>query len=327
MQVERRREKRRTVNATYYLGSRQEGAPADPLEVVSLDISALGIRVCCSTRLTPGAEIYIKGKSGRPAGLCTVRYSVQRGAEWHIGLEFSAELRDSLPAFDDQNVDYYEFLQISPKAEKATIHRIYRFMASRFHPDNPETGDLEKFLLLQRAFEVLSNPEQRAEYDAMYQNRETEAIPIFELSEFVNGIEGEINRRLGVLALLYNKRRTNPSDPTVSLRDLEKQMAFPREYLDFTTWYLKAKQYITVADNSDFALTALGVDYIEANVPNNPTLTNILENTAQTATGAMPRKRSRSLRSTAGLFQMGAARPDGAIASGASESKWLAAGS
>ena len=30
--------------------------------------------------------------------------------------------------------DYYEFLQISPNAEQATIHRVYRFLAGRFHP-------------------------------------------------------------------------------------------------------------------------------------------------------------------------------------------------
>ena len=42
--------------------------------------------------------------------------------------------------------DYYEFLQISPNAEPATIHRVYRFLAGRLHPDIPGTGDAEKFL-------------------------------------------------------------------------------------------------------------------------------------------------------------------------------------
>ena len=40
--------------------------------------------------------------------------------------------------------NYYEFLQISPNAEPDTIHRVYRFLAARFHPDNPETGDADK---------------------------------------------------------------------------------------------------------------------------------------------------------------------------------------
>ena len=62
--------------------------------------------------------------------------------------------------------DYYEFLQISPNAEFDTIHRVHRFLALRFHPDNPETCDTDKFHLLQQAYEVLSDEARRAEYDA-----------------------------------------------------------------------------------------------------------------------------------------------------------------
>ena len=46
-----------------------------------------------------------------------------------------------------EDPDYYEFLQISKNAEPDTIHRVYRFLAARFHPDNPESGDEEKFFL------------------------------------------------------------------------------------------------------------------------------------------------------------------------------------
>ena len=44
--------------------------------------------------------------------------------------------------------DYYEFLQISPNADAETIHRVYRFLAARLHPDNNETGHEENFRLL-----------------------------------------------------------------------------------------------------------------------------------------------------------------------------------
>jgi len=66
--------------------------------------------------------------------------------------------------------DYYEFLQISPNADSDTIHRVYRFLAARYHPDNPETADTEKFVLLTEAFSVLSSPERRADYDASRKN-------------------------------------------------------------------------------------------------------------------------------------------------------------
>ena len=41
--------------------------------------------------------------------------------------------------------DYYELLQISPKAEPDTIHRVFRLLAQRFHPDNQETGSEAAF--------------------------------------------------------------------------------------------------------------------------------------------------------------------------------------
>ena len=54
-------------------------------------------------------------------------------------------------------------------------------------------------------------------------------------------------------------------------------MGFPRDYLDFTTWYLRTKRYINREDNSDFSLTALGVDYVEANYSKLPVLRRLLD--------------------------------------------------
>lgn len=180
--------------------------------------------------------------------------------------------------------DYYEFLQISPNADHDTINRVYRFLAGRFHPDNPQTGDVDKFVLLKSAFDVLSDPRRRAEYNA---TRKVDAAPMSTSVNFMDGVEGEINRRGALLALLYLKRRTQPAAPEVSLSEVEERMGFPRDYLDFTTWYLKSKKYITKADNSDFTLTALGVDFVEANDAKLPIL-NILLNSgapAETRTG------------------------------------------
>jgi curved DNA-binding protein CbpA len=172
--------------------------------------------------------------------------------------------------------DYYELLQISSNAEPATIYRVYRYLASRLHPDNPETGDAEKFLLLKQAFDVLSNPERRAEYDAAYKKEAPRPAPLSASIDFMDSVEGEMNRRLAVLALLYLKRRTNPYTPEVPLAEVEMRMGFPRDYLHFTTWYLSNKKYITQADNSDFTLTALGVDFVESNRAHIPILNSLL---------------------------------------------------
>uniref|UniRef100_Q026P5 Heat shock protein DnaJ domain protein n=1 Tax=Solibacter usitatus (strain Ellin6076) TaxID=234267 RepID=Q026P5_SOLUE len=162
------------------------------------------------------------------------------------------------------DTDYYEVLQISRHADVETIHRVYRMMATRFHPDNPRTGDTEIFLLLKRAYEVLSDADRRARYDSTRMIEEEAPLPIFELKDFVYGLKGEVNRRLGVLSLLYNRRRANEDRPGLSVMDLEKRMAFPREHLNFALWYLRAKGYIRQEDNSDCGITAEGIDFIES---------------------------------------------------------------
>ena len=92
----------------------------------------------------------------------------------------------------------------------------------------------------------------------------------------MDSVDGELNRRLTVLALLYMKRRTNPDNPEVSWPRWKSAWGFPRDYLQFTTWYLWNKKYITQADNSDFTLTALGVDFVEANRAHVPILNKLL---------------------------------------------------
>ncbi len=175
-------------------------------------------------------------------------------------------------------IDFYEFLQISPHADQETIHRVYRFLAARFHPDNPGSGDEEQFSTLTAAYEVLSDPAQRAEYDSVRAKQAPATPPLSNSIDFMDNVAGERNRRLAVLAVLYFRRRTSPVFPEVSLADLEKRMGFPRDYLDFTTWYLQKKGYVTTADNSDFSLTALGVDFVETQRAQIPILQKLLTN-------------------------------------------------
>ncbi|HEV2486029.1 MAG TPA: J domain-containing protein [Terracidiphilus sp.] len=175
-----------------------------------------------------------------------------------------------------KNLDYYGLLQISPHADQETIHRVYRFLAGRFHPDNPESGDPEMFLLVKKAYDVLSDPARRSEYDAACETEPPEAAPFSTSIDFMDSMEGESNRRLAVLALLYNQRRTKPLAPEVPLNEVEERMGFPRDYLDFTTWYLQKKGYISRADNSDFSLTADGVDFVETKRATLPVLNKML---------------------------------------------------
>ena len=70
---------------------------------------------------------------------------------------------------NDKAVDYYEVLQVSVSADPETIHRVYRHLAQRFHPDNRETGNDARFREVHQAYTVLSDPEQRTRYDIVHQ--------------------------------------------------------------------------------------------------------------------------------------------------------------
>ncbi|HWB32850.1 MAG TPA: DnaJ domain-containing protein, partial [Acidobacteriaceae bacterium] len=100
--------------------------------------------------------------------------------------------------------DYYEFLEISPQATPETIHRVYRFLAARYHPDHAATGNLEKFAELTSAYKVLSDPARRAEYNAQRaMRRNAFQHPMSSTIDFMDQVEGDLNRRLAVLAILY----------------------------------------------------------------------------------------------------------------------------
>src|SRR5712675_1910220 len=115
-------------------------------------------------------------------------------------------------------IDYYEMLRVSPGAELESIQRVHRALAARYHPDNKETGNLERFLKVNEAFKILSDPEKRR--------------------EFTEGVDGEVNRRIGLLCLLYTQRRINQILPALSVLEIEQVMFIPREHLSFTIWYL-----------------------------------------------------------------------------------------
>lgn len=192
-------------------------------------------------------------------------------------------------------VDYYELLQISPNAQYPTIQRVFKMLAMRYHPDNPETGDVERFLLLNKAHDTLADPKRRAEYDAIYAKRQFEPVRIFETKEFDLGIDGESNRRMGILCLLYTRRRNDPDDPGLSLWELEEIMGFAREHLMFAVWYLQEHNYVRMNHQGDVSITGDGVDFVEENLPKNRLAYHYLKAAeAGTSRSAMPEEAERA---------------------------------
>jgi DnaJ domain len=179
----------------------------------------------------------------------------------------SSERTNPVHAESSSGVDYYEVLEVSPKASPDTIHRVYRILAQRYHPDNADTGDEEAFKDLLTAYRVLSGPEERAAYDVQrVANRQTR-WKIFEQVEASRGLDAEKRKRHGILSLLYIKRVNDPDQPGMTLYELEDLLGCPREHLSFSLWYLKENNYILRGDNGRVSITAQGVDQAEVPVP------------------------------------------------------------
>ena len=167
---------------------------------------------------------------------------------------------------DGNTPDFYELLQVNQTAEPDTIHRIYRLLAQRFHPDNTETGDDARFRAIHEAYLVLSEPAKRAKYDIYYhQQRQDRWKLVSAGAKAEDDFESEQISRLTVLETLHAKCRVNPEGSGMPLIEMESLTGLPREHLQFTIWYLVQKKLIKRDDSSQLLITADGVDFLEQN--------------------------------------------------------------
>jgi hypothetical protein len=273
---DKRRKQRQLFDCALEISWKDGAGTSRTRPVQAIDLSNSGIRVESSEPVELHTAVYVRAERYGLSGSTTVRHCGRRGSKYVLGLEFNPDTRIADADDSESFVDYYELLQISTNAEPDTIHRVFRIMAARYHPDNKETGNNDRFLLLTRAYAVLSDPARRASYDERHRDRRAQPLPVFGLKEFAEGLEGEVNRRLGILSLLFNRRRMNPEIPGISVLELETVMSFPREHLEFAIWFLREKQYIRPGDHSDYVISAAGVEYLESEVPSNTLLSKLL---------------------------------------------------
>jgi curved DNA-binding protein CbpA len=177
-----------------------------------------------------------------------------------VGIEDKADMHEQAA------VDHYEALQISPNADPDMIHRVYRLLAQRYHPDNQETGNAQRFREVAAAYAVLTDPEQRAKYDVRHQSQRQERWRLItEGTKAENDFQIEQATRLTVLEVLYTKRRSEPRAPSLLPVELEELTGRAREHLEFTIWFLVQKGFVQRGDSSGLTITAGGVEYLEQN--------------------------------------------------------------
>lgn len=243
-----------------------------------VDFHEGGVGFQCAEAISPGSSLRFvdQGQEQREAKVVwcqkTVNGEFKIGAVFEIvhgnGGDTSSSSSDASSAYqadspDENEPDYYELLQINPKADVDTIHRVYRFQAQRFHPDNKETGNEATFRLLNKAYHTLSDPEQRAGYDLRLNQIQQRRWKIFEKPVQAMGLEAERSKRKGVLSVLCTKRMQEPATPFVSMNEVETLLGVPKEHLEFTLWYLKESGFISRNDNGRVAITIKGIDELE----------------------------------------------------------------
>jgi curved DNA-binding protein len=162
-------------------------------------------------------------------------------------------------------IDYYEILQLSQRADQETIERVYRLLAKRYHPDNHNTGDGEKFDALVKAYRALSDPERRAGYDVKYEAGNSHQWNIFSDASPSEGAEEDRKIYQAILSMLYTARRRDAGNAGVGIFQMEKLLGVPEKYLEFHIWYLREKGWIQRVENGGFAITVSGVDAVIEN--------------------------------------------------------------
>jgi curved DNA-binding protein CbpA len=158
-------------------------------------------------------------------------------------------------------VDHYETLEVSQNASFDTIERVFRYLAKRYHPDSSENGDIKRFTMIAEAYEVLSDPAKRANFDNEYDRQQAAEI---EIVEGAGSVGDDTADRHKLLSLFYAQRRRNMKNPGMGITTVESMMGIPQEVLEFHIWYFRERGWIQREEGGSISITADGVDKLES---------------------------------------------------------------
>lgn len=164
--------------------------------------------------------------------------------------------------------DHYAVLGVQRDATSGAIAAAYHALANKYHPNTPRTGDRAMFAKLNLAYETLSDPAARAEYDKLTSPAVVEReAPRFTGEGFFSRLRLENHRRLAALCVLYDHRQKNPARPTMTFRELEPLMTLDADELNFSLWFLRQRGYVMIDDKSSIQITVDGMEHLERQAP------------------------------------------------------------
>lgn len=182
-------------------------------------------------------------------------------------------------------VDYYDFLMVSPQADRAMLEWAIRHMLTRYGPKNAETADAAKYEQTKAAYRALVDPAKRAEYDATWKERNSSStsdrvgsserrgpaatgqLPInniiVETAATIDDVHLQIKLRQAVVSALYSIMITNPRQPETGRAEVAKAVGCRVDDLEFSIWFLRESGLIKTSNAGDYAITAEGVQWVE----------------------------------------------------------------
>lgn len=183
-------------------------------------------------------------------------------------------------------VDYYDFLMVSPQADRAMVEWAVRLMLTRYGPKNPDTADAEKYETTKAAYRALVDPAKRAEYDALWNKQKGSSAPsragkqerrssarkgqppiekiVVELEATVEDVHLQIKLRQAVVSALYNVMITNPRTPEMGRAEIAKALTCRIDDLEFPVWFLRESGLIKTSNAGDYSITAEGAQWVES---------------------------------------------------------------
>jgi hypothetical protein len=163
--------------------------------------------------------------------------------------------------------DPYEILAVDQQSVSETIQQAYAKLAQKYHSRNSATGDAEMFKAVNLAYEILSNPERRREFDRLHGISQEAASPKFSGLPFFDALGLDVVLRAAILCLLYDRRRARPSAPGLSIRQVEIMVEATAVELSAAMWYLKQRGLVLSDDKSSLQITVDGMDFLVSNRP------------------------------------------------------------
>ncbi len=153
--------------------------------------------------------------------------------------------------------DYYKILGVAPTASQDEIRKAYRMLSKKYHPDlNPHLRAIaeDKMKELVEAYNVLSNPEKRKDYDSQPQfrirkGRRREISP----QDFTRKpkFKKEPSLLERILSPFFKKKEEKEQEVEVDYKQAELNYTLGLSMADQEAFYEQAKEAFALATKYD----------------------------------------------------------------------------